>query len=355
MAIIPNKTPSLPYSVATASPVVVVVPSVCDRLATLLATRKGDVPEDREDSQLPGFSGALIGNFYFLLVAICHQTSPRGHAPLEGKVNGVYRRGWDYLSARLEEAARDDQAILAPATWRGMSCATVRSMFRDAEYGERLSEPDLRTELINDLGDNMIRHNWTTVLELYGECEGRVATGTPNLLDTLGQFRAYRDPVRKKSVFFLALMRNSGLWHYPDEELLGPPVDYHEVRGHLRLGTVQVIDLKLTEKLRSGVMVTADEDVQIRQAVYDAIMLISERSGLRNPSRLHYLFWNVFRSVCTRHEPHCFAIGSESLLPTRYKPITNFDGQHRCPFSEFCSSAGKTEPICEHVFETDYY
>jgi hypothetical protein len=85
-------------------------------------------------------------------------------------------------------------------------------------------------------------------------------------------------------------MRNTGLWHYIDEEQLGPPVDYHEVRGHLRLGTVTITDESLCQKLLNSLPVTPAEDVALRQSVHDAIMLLSELTGLHNPSQLHYLF-----------------------------------------------------------------
>jgi hypothetical protein len=319
----------------------------------LLATK--EIPLDQEESSLPGFPRQLIGNFFFVLVAICHQTSPRGRAPLEGTVNGARRRGWDYLFARLEEAARRDPTLLTPERWSRLSADGVRQLFRDPELGDRLTCPELRAELLRDLGTKMISHSWGLVDQIYHYCNGRITTGNPNLLQALSEFRAYSDPVRKKTVFFLALMRNSGLWQYSDDEALGPPVDYHEVRGHLRLGTVRIADPELLGKVRTDRTVTAEEDVAIRRAVYDAIMHISERSGLRNPSQMHYLFWNLFRSICTRDAPQCFALKPGCPLPDRYMHLADGQGVGRCPFASLCPSAGNPNPICEHVFETDYY
>ena len=229
----------------------------------------------------------------------------------------------------------------------------MRNVFRDPELGHRLTNPELRAGLWRDLGVGMKSRGWESADQIYHSCENRVATGCPNLLDTLGQFKAYKDPVRKKAVFFLAIMKNSGLWHYPDGEALGPPVDYHEVRGHLRLQTVCITEPELLEKVRTGAMVTAEEDVAIRRGVYDAIMHISQRSGLRNPSQLHYLFWNLFRSICTRDAPQCFALAPDNALPDRYRHTVEDDGA--CPFAALCPSAGSPHPILEHVFETDYY
>jgi hypothetical protein len=329
------------------------VQEACDRIANLLRTK--NIPLDQEESSLPGFHQELIGNFFLALVAISHQTSPRGRPPLEGTIGGVRRRGWDYLFARLEEAARRDPVLLAPERWSQLSTDDVSQLFRDPELGDRLSKPELRTELLRDLGLKMMGQGWSFADQFYHHCNGRVAAGNPNLLQVLSRFRAYNDPVRKKPFFFLTLMRNSGLWRYADDDALGPPVDYHEVRGHLRLGTVCITDPELLGKVWTGRQVTAPEDVAIRQAVHDAIMEISERSGLKSPSQLHYLFWNLFRSICTRDEPQCFALKPSCSLPDRYMHLVDNQAGKQCPFSSLCPSAGRPNPICEHVFETDYY
>lgn len=82
-------------------------------------------------------------------------------------------------------------------------------------------------------------------------------------------------------------MRNSGIRVYADGDKLGAPVDYYEVRGHLRIGTVQIHDEELRAKLLSGREVSAQEDILTRDAVHKALMFISDRSGLHNASQLH--------------------------------------------------------------------
>jgi hypothetical protein len=336
------------------TPAVTVDRAVCRDVARLLS--RHDIPVDREDLTLPGLTRPQIGNFYLWLVAICHQTSPIGLLPLEGIVDGKRLRGWDYLSARFQEAAVSDPSLLVPAAWEATSGNDLAALFRDPVVGERLSVPDSRAALIRDIGKVMVANGWNFFEDLYAISKQRIASGHPSLLDLMAKFRAYDDPVHKKSYFLLALMRNTGLWEYVDNENLGPPVDYHEVRGHLRIGTVTVNDMALRDKLLSGKEVSFDEDIAIRQAVHDAIMLISELTGLRNPSRLHYLFWNVFRSCCTRESPHCLGCPTDCSLPGRYVPFAiQPDGQRRCPFASVCKSAGREPKFLEHVFSTDYY
>jgi len=325
----------------------------CELLARLIASQR--IPQDREEVPSLQLPAPLVGSFFLLLVAVCHQTSPPGGLPLVGRVHGNVRRGWDYLFQRLLDAAREDHVLLAPAYWTHITPEEIRRLFADAEFGARLTDPEGRCRLIRDLGENMLSSGWSVADDIYRHCQGRVATGEPNLLGVLARFRAYSDPVKKKSLYFLSVMRNQGQWRYLDSASLGPPVDYHEVRGHLRLGTVRIHDEGLLKKLKGRIPVTAQEDVAIRQAVYDAIMLISEWSGVRNPSQMHYLFWNVFRSVCLRENPQCFELSADCELPQRYRHLTSVGQKAGCPFAAVCRSAGNLEPLSEHVFETDYY
>jgi len=341
-----------PDRVSTAREPIEINTRVCQRIASLLRSRF--IPVDREDSDLSGFSREQVGNFYLFLVSICHQTSPHGKPALEGLVEGVYKRGWDYLSAKLEATARSSPELLTPIRWSGVTDTELSCLFRDPQLGDRLTDPTNRAGLVRNLGQVMLSKRWRSAEDIYRLSEGRVV----DLTNLLAQFKAYRDPVKKKSYFFLSLMRNTGLWHYVDEDHLGPPVDYHEVRGHLRLGTVTVNDESLRQKLFKNLPVTSDEDIAIRQSVHDAIMLISELTELRNPSQLHYLFWNVFRSCCSRDSQHCQGCPPDCTLPERYVHLAiHPDGQRRCPFSEICASTCGTahQKYYEHVFETDYY
>lgn len=328
--------------------------AACERVAKIL--RVSPVPDEREDSPLTGFSRGEIGNFYLFTVAICHQTSPIGRAPLQGELGGALKRGWDYLTARFEVAVHEDRKLLTPHQWRMLRGPEMAALFRDRHFGDLLTKPDERAELIRDLGDRMTANDWRFADDLFAVSGGRVGSGQGNLLGLLQQFRAYRDPIRKKSLFFLALMRNHGLWKYVDEELLGAPVDYHEVRGHLRLGTVKVDDPGLSAKLRDQREVTEEEDLAIRGAVSDAITVIFGKGLLRSPSQAHYLFWNVFRSCCTREEPHCRQCPPACPLPERYvRGAVEINGTRRCLFSSACESAHRDRRFFEHVFETDYY
>lgn len=234
---------------------VAVDPNACLRVAEVL--RSHSIPEDHEDSSLAGFTADQIGNFYLLLVAISHQTSPLGRKPLEGIVDGSRRLGWDYLSAKLEASARANPIVLTPPFWETVNGEDLQELFRDARLGDRLSDPEGRAKLIRDLGHKMSGNSWLSTDALYSRSGGYIERGNDGLLALLAQFCAYSDPVRKKSYFFLALMHNTGLWEYKDPAHLGAPVDYHEARGHLRIGTVRILSPELHTKLIKQLPVTS--------------------------------------------------------------------------------------------------
>lgn len=316
---------------------------MCEAIARVL--KNYSIPSDIEDTSIEGMDAARISNLYFLLVAICHQTQS-----LQGIVDGSHHRGWDYLRLKLLSEVIADSALLEPTTWRKMTASSLSNLFNDGRYGETLTDIEGRASLIRDLGSALESKGLSSVHDVYLASKGRLAGESPGLLARISKFRAYSDPVQKKSYFFLGLMQNSQSWKYVDEMELGAPVDYHEVRGHLRLGTVR-IGSDLRTILAESRPVSKSEDIAIRTAVRQAITRIASLTN-QSPMRLHYLFWNLFRNVCLRENPKCFSADRSITIPPRYR---HFIERGKCPFAETCESAGKGSSLIEHSFDTDWY
>lgn len=316
---------------------------MCEAIASAL--KQFTIPADVEDTSIEGIDASRLANFYFLLVAICHQTQS-----LQGIVNGTNHRGWDYLRLRLLTEVTADNELLQPKTWKQTTAASLAKLFRDDQHGDTLTDTEGRAALIRDLGLQFESQSMDSANDLYLASGGRLAGESSGLLSRVSKFRAYSDPVQKKSFFFLGLMRNSGTWEYADEMELGAPVDYHEVRGHLRMGTVRICrDLQAT--LAAKGLVSQAEDVAIRSAVGQAITRVASLTG-HSPMQLHYLFWNVFRNVCLRENPRCFSVDPSITVPPRYR---QFIENGRCPFADSCTSAGVSTSLIEHSFHTDWY
>ena len=321
----------------------------CAEVAAILRARP--VPAAAEEHAVAlGLPADALPNFYFLTVAICHQTSPIGQPRLGGALRtGQVAWGWDYLVRRLAERACEDVSILDPSHWRRMNAAELVRLLAAQNGPVHVTDPERRAALIRDAGTRMSLNGWSGIAEIHAGVDGWLIRDNDGMLARLGTFEAYRDPVRKKSYFLLELLRNACRWHYRDPQNLGAPVDYHEVRGHLRLGTVRVIDQELQTKLKARTPVDRHADLAIRTAVARAIDEIARMAGASDSPTLHYLFWNIFRSCCGRDSTHCWACGPDCELPDRYRL-----GTAECPLSPVCASRGA--PGCvEHQHETDFY
>ncbi len=332
---------------------VVVDTERCLQLARHLTTL--EMPADAEEpAESVPLSPDVLANMYWAAVGICHQTSPKGGPSLKGYVSGRELRGWDYLREAFLVTARRDPELVYPPRLSVITAQDIDRIIQIAEAAVVLKDLEGRARLLRDLGHRMTGLGYESVQRLHDRAGGNLLQENgEGLLQLLGTFVAYRDPVRKKSLYFLALMKNNGIWDYHDPGNLGPPVDYHEVRGHLRCSTVVIRDPALAEAVEKEAVVSDDADIAIRQAVYDAIVLIARESGL-TPSQLHYFFWNLFRSCCQRGETHCYACPPTCELPERYKRLTASSGR-MCAVASYCSSRGRAKKILEHSAITDFY
>jgi hypothetical protein len=328
-----------------------VVKSQCEQLASLIKSLK--LPPAEEEPIRHDIRDDTIKNAYLSIVAICHQTTPHSGPRLEGLIDGKLAIGWDYLLKRWLKNVEEDPSIAQPERLAQITATDIQSLFKDETHGSLLTDVSGRASLLNDIGKVMLRLNITDVQDVYDECGGwlRGESNAPGILESLRRFRAYdEDPVQKKTFYFLALMQNQGIWKYRDEANLAAPVDYHEVRGHLRYGTVSIIDSDLRQKLLRRQAVAAADDVEIRSAVFEAILQIAQLTG-ETPNNLHYFFWNMFRNCCRRDETHCVTCKTHPSLPQRYSDIKN----GKCIFSSSCASVDEDSKLLDHLVTTTFY
>lgn len=310
------------------------------------------LPQAQEEVMRYKISDRVMSNLYFAVVAICHQTTPHKGSALQGHVDGKLRRGWDYLREKWIRATEQNPALVSPISLANITAQDIESILFDAKFGSTISDLQGRTAILNNVGRRTIDLGIDDVWSLYELSSGSlVSQKDRSLIELLSQFTAYSaDPVQKKLFFFLSLMFNNGFWAYTDPENLGTPVDYHEVRGHLRYNTVRIVSNQLRDKILNDQEVTSDEDIQIRKAVFNAIMLVSRISN-RTPNDLHYFFWNIFRNCCRRDETHCNECGQHPSFPERYQLLS----PTKCVFAASCKSAGSAVKLTDHVVNTSLY
>lgn len=332
---------------------VFVVEKQCNNLINLL--EKVNLPRDIEEPKETELKPDVSKNLYFTIVAICHQTSPINGLSLEGIINGSYLRGWDYLSEKFSIAVNNDNSLVYPEKLSEIKSTDIIDILKDDNGNSNISDSEGRARLLSDIGQKMLKSNYSSVEDIYKESKSYlIGTHGSGLLNRLRYFDAYSDPVMKKSIFFLTLMKNHLYWEYKDVSKLGPPVDYHEMRGHLRFGTIRVNDENLYNKILKNELISEVEDIQIRQAIYDAIILISNKTK-NSPSVLHYFFWNLFRNCCKRVETHCNKCPANCNLPLRYKRLKDILNIEGCLLTKYCISKNKKNKIIEPYVLTEYY
>jgi hypothetical protein len=292
-----------------------------------------------------------VGNFNALLVAICHQTQS-----IAGEVDGRWCRGWDYLEARLDRQCRSDPQFLQIERWRTLSADELDEALAPLPMKPSFADIDARTELIRDIGRAMFDAGLTSFEELCGDMKWR-CRGEQSIISFLKTTQAYSDPNEKKARLLIGLLRDAHGWEFGDAHDLGAPVDYHEIRGHLRLGTVIIADSDLNARLGTG-DVTSDEDNLVRAAIGDAISAIAADLPNYDPLKVHYVLWNFFRAICRREIPACCPGGTVStaeLDPAYRDAFTGSSVDHRCGFSWFCQSFRTGLFPTEYKYAGSYY
>ena len=313
--------------------------------------RRIDLPKRLVRQELFCSDRRSVGNFNALLVAICHQTQS-----ISGEVDGRWCRGWDYLEARLDKQCRNDPQFLQIERWRTLSTEELNKALTPLAMKPAFADIDARTELIRDIGDAMFDAGLTSFEELCVDMGWRCC-GQRSIISFLKNTQAYSDPNEKKARLLIGLLRDAHGWEFKDAHELGAPVDYHEIRGHLRVGTVIIADSDLNARIAIG-NVTSDEDNLVRTAIGDAISVIAADLSNYDPLQVHYVLWNFFRAVCRRETPACCTRGTISeneLDPAYMESFADASIDHRCGFSSFCQSFRTSLFPIEYKYAGSYY
>ncbi|MBS7644153.1 hypothetical protein KEJ26_06240 [Candidatus Bathyarchaeota archaeon] len=280
---------------------VLVDPNQCARLAKRLngvvikpaKTLKIESDEDREN--------AIRLLFYYM--AICHDT--RG---LEGSLDGVHRRGSDYLYYALKRQWDRNPDLFSPSSIAHLSIQEFRSWFSPDGNPKNclIKRAEERARLLRDCGAKLLQYYGGRVTAIFDKSAGYLLRSNgKGLIDLLKIFEAYSDPLRKKIMVLLFLLYVEGLFQVKDPESLALGIDYHLQRIALRSGIISLKSPELAQKLKLRRFVTKTEESEIRLACLKAYNLIANISGIY-PLDLDAVFWQIGRNCCHYdHPPIC--------------------------------------------------
>ncbi len=319
-------------------------------------------PESFTDPLLypsPRLSSHVRANFYFFMVAIDHQTHPQGEI-FEAEMGSRLLRGAELLYALALRRLYEDELSFDPKEIASMSLNEFKVIFTAKTPRNTIvtvKDPETRLQLWHDASDVLLRRNCTGILEYLERVRqhrNMDALSVNSVLESLRSFRAYQDPVMKKSYLLLKFLLRSKLVTVTDPSALQLPIDNHLIRLALRIGLVDVVDDELKQKIVLRKPFTAQEDQILRNTIKNAYDLVLESSGMQ-ALFLDDLFWHVGRTCCQIDAPNCMVKGTDPMNELKEK--LRLKTSLYCPFMEICLSSSDVsrQKMVEPVYLSVYY
>jgi len=289
--------------------------------------------------------------YWFYMIAICHATRT-----LEGFLDGEWLRGNDYLLLAARRSLDADTSFFDAERMSRITGRDLRAAISDDgnPLHSKLDRIQERVNLLHDCAEVLLRDFDGDVMKIYIRSGGYVEPVKGlGLLDLLVGFKAYSDPVRKKSFLLLMFLDEAGVWKVRDPEKLSLAIDYHLMRIALRSGAIRILDPILAAKLKERNPVTESEDEVIREAARAAYRLMARQPGLSVFS-LDSLLWNIGRTCCFyEHDPICGDQRCWKQEKCTLLQRTSYKCSGRCPLDGIC--LGSTDQEHRRYWETNIY
>lgn len=260
----------------------------------------------------------------FYVDAICHQTQN-----FYGEIDGVFYKGWDYLLFSFKKEFEKDKSFIDTKRMKKIKGEYLKRILNNS--GDRYYE---RAYLLRNCAFILDRDYNGDIFEIHRISEGYIKReNKPNLITLFHKFKAYSDPLNKKTYLFINIAKKVGFWEIKDPENLWTPVDYHLERVSLRVGLIEV-DENIKNKLILGKRVTQKFDLSLREKIGSAVKEISNLSGT-SIEKLDQAFWSLGRSICLKEGPLCDGVNDENNTFTK---ITQISLKNGCPLKNFCNA-----------------
>jgi hypothetical protein len=215
----------------------------------------------------PDFAEVPTPDAALFMTAIDHRTGFRESHEVDGA--GPYE-GSALLWALGLRAERRAPGALTARSLLGVDPAAIAAVFRIG--GESLADPERRAQLWDDLARGLIENYHGEASALIAATGGRLG-GEAGALKHLGGFRAFSDPLQKKSFLVCKIWERRGWLTVADPENWQVSAD----------------NVLMRLALRSG-LVGEDQEEQVRAATRGAFKAVAGRAGI-SPQVLDDLLW----------------------------------------------------------------
>ncbi len=289
--------------------------------------------------------------FWFYVIAMCQATRT-----LKGYIHGKWLRGGDYLLAACRRRFDSDRSFFTASRMKSIREDELKALLSDDGNPDRstIDRVAERVGLLRNCARALIKRFHGDVMMIYKESEGYlIRRRGKGLLNLLKKFRAYSDPVEKKSFLLLLYLNESGIWKIRDPENLKIAVDYHIMRIALRAGIVDIVDKALVSRLLQRKKVKPTEDFEVRKTVREACSLLSKYS-CHSLFEIDTMLWNMGRSCCFyEHDPICDARTCHKREKCSFIKATNYRCLGKCVFDGVC--LGSHDDRYGKLWETNVY
>lgn len=272
--------------------------------------------------------------FFLVMVALDHRLSRPGKPYRYCFSNGECYRGADLLYHLGMRLYFEKPEFYTPEYLSRITTSEFKEFFNIGDAV--VPDPGVRAWLLRDIGYKLLRLYNGSIMYLLESANGRIrgeSIDKPGLIDLLRVFRAYEDPVEKKSYLLIKFLVLRGLFKPVDPWNMELPIDNHLTRIAFRTGLVR-LEGRLWSLVREFKPVEYIDDVLIRLVVRRAYKLVSIGAGI-DPMLLDDALWIYGRSVCIRDEsPEC----------------------SKCIFNSFCLAYHNREyMVSEHNYYSTWY
>jgi hypothetical protein len=223
----------------------------------------------------------IYANYVFFLVAIDHRTGfPRNKNKYHGS---------DMLFYLARKAQKREPDLFTAEKMLTITEKDVLEIF--TIDGFSIKKPGERAALLRDCAEKLIQYYKGDIRNLFKKADYFLIRNSDGVLARLKAFRAYEDPLMKKSFLLVKILRRQKIIDVRDVHNLGLPVDNVLVEIALRSGIVGVEEYRTSE----GVL-NSDEAIELRRAVGEAFKKVSVESGI-TPDIIDDLLWTYGREI----------------------------------------------------------
>ena len=286
-------------------------------------------PFDFTGKDFPPAGNAHVLEYFFVTIlqqfSFWDTRSGRYDHPLVDIIDGDVLKGSAYLFRAYTRKLLKDPEFFTAARQASLNSNEMQDLFRADNGVNPMPATELHLKMAQAYGHDMLalRNTPQAILACARQSETPLKTFIQEL-DRIGGYK--EDPLRKKSNL-LALVLNQRpekFLDFAEGEAVPPVIDYHTMRGCLRMGLVEILDDVLRAKIENREIVSEAEEWAIRYASYLAVEEVVRLSG-KSLGAVDWFFFAYSRQRCPEmSEPVCSECAVDQVCAHRkqlFQPV----------------------------------